>query len=48
MNMQAWNSDFEDMLCYTGRNTLNIKTGDFDACTRYIIQMHFVRDVLFP
>ncbi|WZN66107.1 intraflagellar transport protein 122 [Chloropicon roscoffensis] len=25
----AWNSDFEDMLCYTGRNTLNIKTGDF-------------------
>ena len=25
----AWNSDFEDMLCYTGRNSLNIKTGDF-------------------
>ena len=25
----AWNSDFEDMLCYTGRNTLNITTGDF-------------------
>ena len=25
----SWNADFEDMLCYTGRNTLKIKTGNF-------------------
>ena len=25
----AWNSDFEDMFCFSGNGMLSIKTGDF-------------------
>uniref|UniRef100_A0A7S0VDQ0 Intraflagellar transport protein 122 homolog n=1 Tax=Polytomella parva TaxID=51329 RepID=A0A7S0VDQ0_9CHLO len=28
-NSVAWNSDFEDMFCYSGNGMLTIKTGDF-------------------
>eukprot|EP00798_Chlamydomonas_sp_ICE-L_P028208 gene28208-31309_t len=28
-NSVAWNSDFEDMFCYSGNGMLSIKTGDF-------------------
>jgi hypothetical protein len=28
-NSVAWNSHFEDMLCYSGNGQLVIKTGDF-------------------
>jgi intraflagellar transport protein 122 len=28
-NSVAWNSHFEDMLCYSGNGQLTIKTGDF-------------------
>lgn len=28
-NSVAWNSEFEDMFCYSGNGTLSIKTGDF-------------------
>lgn len=27
----AWNTDYEDMLCFTGNNTLSIKTGNLPA-----------------
>ncbi|CUG87361.1 WD40 repeat-containing protein, putative [Bodo saltans] len=27
----SWNSDYEDMLCFTGNNTLSIKTGNLPA-----------------
>jgi intraflagellar transport protein 122 len=25
----AWNTEFEDMFCYSGNGQLSIKTGDF-------------------
>ncbi len=28
-NSVAWNSEFEDMFCYSGNGMLSIKTGDF-------------------
>jgi hypothetical protein len=28
-NSVAWNTEFEDMLCYSGNGMLSIKTGDF-------------------
>eukprot|EP01061_Rhynchopus_euleeides_P016277 TRINITY_DN27556_c0_g1_i1.p1 TRINITY_DN27556_c0_g1~~TRINITY_DN27556_c0_g1_i1.p1 ORF type:complete len:1234 (+),score=571.29 TRINITY_DN27556_c0_g1_i1:232-3933(+) len=28
-NAIAWNSEYEDMLCFSGNSTLNIKTGNF-------------------
>ena len=30
-NSVAWNTQFEDMLCYSGTNTLGIKASDFPA-----------------
>jgi intraflagellar transport protein 122 len=30
-NSVAWNTQFEDMLCYSGTNVLCIKAGDFPA-----------------
>ncbi len=30
-NSVAWNAQFEDMLCYSGNNTLSIKASDFPA-----------------
>ena len=30
-NSVAWNTQFEDMLCYSGTNTLCIKASDFPA-----------------
>ena len=28
-NSVSWNSEFEDMFCFSGNGTLSIKTGDF-------------------
>lgn len=30
----AWNSQFEDMLCFSGNGQLTIKTGGFQAHTQ--------------
>eukprot|EP00735_Rhodelphis_limneticus_P013896 TRINITY_DN7858_c0_g1::TRINITY_DN7858_c0_g1_i1::g.23657::m.23657 TRINITY_DN7858_c0_g1::TRINITY_DN7858_c0_g1_i1::g.23657 ORF type:complete len:1206 (-),score=375.70,sp/A8WGF4/IF122_XENTR/55.15/0.0,WD40/PF00400.27/1e+02,WD40/PF00400.27/1.8e-10,WD40/PF00400.27/5.9e+02,WD40/PF00400.27/14,WD40/PF00400.27/0.33,WD40/PF00400.27/13,WD40/PF00400.27/0.039,WD40/PF00400.27/1.9e+02,Coatomer_WDAD/PF04053.9/43,Coatomer_WDAD/PF04053.9/56,Coatomer_WDAD/PF04053.9/70,Coatomer_WDAD/PF04053.9/0.32,Coatomer_WDAD/PF040 len=33
-NSVAWNSEFEEMFCWSGNGVLNIKTGDFPLYTR--------------